>query len=271
MVKDGVGTFIDDAVAEVVLDLPPVNAVTTGMYVELTRVFNELSNRVDVQVILLRSAAARGFSAGADVKEQVAAASPAEPADVYRQRLATTCYDAIMDCAQPSIAVVHGFALGAGTVIAACCDIRYAADTARIGLPEINVGRCGGGRHLMRLIPQGKTRLMYFTGEPIAAEEAMRLDLVQGVFPAERVLEEARSLARTIAGKSPLGLRLAKRALNESESMEVKAGYRHEQTYTLRLGRHPDAREAVRATLERRPPVWTRAEPAKAGSAQSVS
>jgi enoyl-CoA hydratase len=257
MSGDGVYTSVDGPIAEVALNAPPVNAVTTQMYETLIATFRDLSVRTDVHVVLLRSELANGFSAGADIKQTVAAPSVAESADEYRARLARTCYDTIINCAQPTIAVINGYALGAGAVLAASCDIRYAADTATIGLPEINAGRCGGGRHLMRLVPQGKTRLMYFTGEPINAHEAFRLDLVQGVFPADSLMSEARALAQRIAAKSPLGLRLAKRALNECESMEVGIGYKHEQRYTLELAQTPDAREAVLATLEKRQPVWS--------------
>jgi enoyl-CoA hydratase len=247
---------IDGPVAEVIIDRPPVNAVTTAMYGDLIAAFEAVSRRTDVHCALLRSALPGGFSAGADIREAVAPEASLESPDQFRARLARTCYDRIVNCAQPTIAVVNGYALGAGAVLAASCDIRYMAASARIGLPEINAGRCGGGRHLMRLIPQGRLRLMYFTGEPMSAQEALHYDLVQAVLPDNQVLEQARALARRIAGKSPLGLRLAKRALNECESMELDEGYGHEQSYTLRLATTHDAAEAVAATLEKRAPRW---------------
>jgi enoyl-CoA hydratase/carnithine racemase len=253
---EGVRVETGDRVAEVILDRPPVNAVNTRMYESLIAVFRELSAREDVNVVILRSANERVFSAGADIRQTTDAPSIAESANEYRQRLARTCYDAILDCALPVIAVVNGTALGAGTVLAACCDIRVASAGARLGLPEINAGRCGGGRHLMRLIPQGKTRLMYFTGEPIDAVEAHRIELVQAVCEPGAELGYARALASRIAAKSPYGLRLAKRALNECEWMNVSDGYAREQVYTLRLNLHPDATEAAAAVLDRREPVW---------------
>jgi enoyl-CoA hydratase len=246
----------DGPVAEVILERPPVNAVTTDMYADLIAAFNALSERTDVHCILLRSALAKGFCAGADIREAVQSPMSFELPEVFRARMARTCYDRILNCAQPTIAVVNGYALGAGAVLAGCCDIRLAGEGARIGLPEINAGRCGGGRHLMRLIPQGRLRLMYFTGEPMPAAEALRFDLVQAVLPEEELLQHARELARQIAGKSPLGLRLAKRGLNESEAMDIDTGYGREQSFTLQLARTPDAAEAVAATLEKRPPRW---------------
>ncbi|SCG10661.1 Enoyl-CoA hydratase/carnithine racemase [Streptomyces sp. MnatMP-M27] len=252
----GVRLEIHGPVAEVVLDGPPVNAVTVGMYETLTTVFRGLSARTDVHAVILRSTV-RLFCAGADIKQPVEAVSPSESAAEMRQRMARTAYEAILDCALPTIAVINGAALGAGAVLAACCDIRYAADNARIGLPEINAGRCGGGSHLMRLLPQGQVRLMYLTGDPVDAQEAHRTGLVQRVATPDAVLAEARELAARIAAKSPLGLRLAKQALNEAENLPVRPGYAAEQVYTLRLGAHPDAAEAAKAVLEKRAPVWS--------------
>lgn len=243
-------------VAEVVLNRPPVNAVSVDLYSELIRIFRSFADRDDVHAVILRSANEKIFSAGADLKEALPESVTFEPSDEYRQRLARTCYEAILDCAVPTIAVVEGPALGAGAVLAACCDIRLASESARFGLPEVTVGRCGGGRHLMRLVPQGQVRLMYFTGEPIDAQEAYRVGLVEQVH-AEGVLKEARTLAENIASKSPFGLRMAKRSLNEAEDMAVRPGYAHEQKYTVMLGRTADAREAASAIMEKREPVWT--------------
>jgi enoyl-CoA hydratase/carnithine racemase len=244
-------------VAEVIIDRPPVNAVAVDLYSALISVFRSFAKQDDVHAVILRSANDRIFCAGADLKEILPDNVSFEASDEYRQRLARTCYDAVLDCALPTIAVVKGLALGAGAVLAACCDIRFAGESAQLGLPEITVGRCGGGRHLMRLVPQGTVRLMYFTGEPIDAVEAQRVGLVERVYADGAVLQEARTLAEKIACKSPLGLRLAKRALNEAEDMPVRAGYAHEQQYTLRLGRTADAKEAASAVMEKREPVWS--------------
>ena len=107
------------------------------------------------------------------------------------------------------ITVIDGPALGAGAVIAACCDIRYASERATIGMPEINVGRCGGGRHMMRLLPQGKMREMYWPAHR-DAQEAYRLGLFERVVPHGTERHAAMELAREIASKSPLALRRAK-------------------------------------------------------------
>ena len=156
------------------------------------------------------------------------------------------------NCAIPVIAAVNGPALGAGCVLASVCDIRIAAANATFGLPEINVGRCGGGAHVGRYVPQGMLRKMFFTGRPISAEEAYRVNLIEEIVPAERLMDAARELAGIISEKAPLGLRLGKKALNEIEFMPVEEGYAREQTYSTKLMHTEDAREATRAVVEKR-------------------
>ncbi len=245
-------------VGVITMDRPPVNAMSTEMYGELNDAFQVVSRREDISVVLLVSTSERCFNAGADVKElSVMTAAGDSGRDERRQALARTMFDSILGNRQPVIGVINGAALGAGAVIAACCDIRYASERATIGMPEINVGRCGGGRHMMRLLPQGKMREMYFTGRPIDAQEAYRLGLFQRVVPHGTEREAAMELAREIASKSPLALRLAKEALNACEPLPISEGYALEQTFTLRLAKSEDAKEATRAFVEKRSPVWS--------------
>ena len=130
----------------------------------------------------------------------------------------------------------------------------FRSENATFGLPEINVGRCGGGAHVGRLIPQGALRRMFFTGRPIDAREAYRTGLVDEVVAPIELLPAARRLAETIAAKAPLGLRLGKEALNAVEWMPVEDGYALEQKYSTRLMATEDAREAARAAIEKRAP-----------------
>ncbi|MFE4785865.1 enoyl-CoA hydratase-related protein [Streptomyces sp. NPDC056716] len=153
--------------------------------------------------------------------------------------------------------MVDGPAIGAGAVIASCCDMRMGSPRASFVLPEVNLGRCGGGRHLMRHLPQGVVRQMYFTGAPLAGEEARRFGFLDSLYDSAALAEAALERARGIAAKSPIALRLGKAALNESEPLSVQDGYAVEQQYTLRLARTDDAREALAARREKRAPVFT--------------
>lgn len=240
-------------IVTVTLDRPPVNALTLALYEQIAATFEAIGARSDVHCAIFTGAGTRAFCAGLDLKEFLAATPEQDP---ERARIVRHCFSAVRHCAIPVIAAVNGPALGAGCVLASICDIRIATNTATFGLPEINVGRCGGGAHIGRHVPQGVLRKMFFTGRPISADEAYRVNLVEEVVPADRLMEAARALAGIISEKAPLGLRLAKKALNEIECMPVEEGYAHEQTYSTQLMRTQDAREATRAVVEKRAPVF---------------
>jgi enoyl-CoA hydratase len=248
---DEVRVDLTGHIATVTIDRPPVNALTIDMYRQVARVFTELAARPELRCAILTAAGTRAFSAGLDVHEFLA--MPIE-ADEERQRIGLAAFTAISNCPVPLIGAINGVALGAGMVFASLCDTRIASASARFGLPEINVGRCGGASHLARLVPQGLVRRMFFTGEPIDAVTALRAGLVEEVVEPLELEEAARSLARRIASKSPLGLRLGKQALNAAEFLPVDEGYRVEQSYSAQLVQTHDSREALRAVVEKREP-----------------
>lgn len=244
---------IADKIATVTLNKQPVNALTSQLYQELGDVFDRLSNERQINCVILQSASAKAFCAGKDLKEFLAARVEDDPANAAIVR---RTFSAILNCAVPVIASINGPALGAGAVIASVCDIRVAAKTATFALPEINVGRCGGGAHLGRLIPQGALRKMFFTGQPIDATEAYRIGLVDQLVESNELTDAVRKLAETIAAKSPLGLRIGKKALREAECLPLEEGYANEQRYSTQLMHTEDAREATRAVVEKRAPVF---------------
>lgn len=241
-------------ILSVTLDSPPVNVLTMARYKRIAEIFDEVSAMDDVNCVIFSARGQKAFCAGLDLQEFLAATPEQDP---ERAAIVRATFKAVRHCAVPVIAAVNGPALGAGAVLAAVSDIRIASEKATFGMPEINVGRCGGGAHMGRLISPGMLRLLYFTGEPISAWEAHRIGLVEQVVPARRLLPAARELAEIIAAKSPIGLRMAKRALNEVEFMQVEDGYQVEQGYSTRLMHTHDAREATRAVVEKRPPVFT--------------
>jgi enoyl-CoA hydratase len=240
-------------IVTVTLNRPPVNALTLALYERIAETFEIIGTRTDVHCAIFTGAGTRAFCAGLDLKEFLAATPEQDP---ERARIVRHTFSAVRHCAIPVIAAVNGPALGAGCVLASVCDIRIAASTATFGLPEINVGRCGGGAHIGRHVPQGVLRKMFFTGRPISADEAYRVNLVEEVVPPDRLMDAARELAGVISEKAPLGLRIGKKALNEIEFMPVEDGYAREQIYSTHLMRTEDAREATRAVVEKRPPVF---------------
>lgn len=250
----GIETVFRDGVAEITIDCPPVNAITLADYKAVGEAFEAAEGWKDIHCVLFTAAGTRAFCAGLDLKEFLAATVEEDP---VRARVVRRCFASIRDCALPTIAAVNGPALGAGTVLASVCDIRLASERATFGMPEINVGRCGGAAHMGRHIPQGLLRRMFFTGEPIDAREAWRVGFVQEVVAADTLIETARTLARKIAAKAPLGLRLGKQALNQIEFLPVDEGYAIEQKFSTLLMKTGDSREATRAVIEKRAPVFT--------------
>jgi len=244
--------------ATIRLDRPPVNALSSGFYTELSAAFGRVGADPEVSVMVLMSASARAFCAGADITELAElSGADATDADARRQELARRVFGHLLNLPQPSIAVLDGPAIGAGAVIASCADMRMGSPRASFVLPEVSVGRCGGGRHMMRHLPQGVVRRMFFTGQPLSSEEALRFGLLDSVHDSAELAGAAMARARDIAANSPLALRLGKAALNESEALPVQEGYAVEQRYTLRLARTADAREALAARREKRAPRFT--------------
>lgn len=242
-----------NCIARVVIDRPPVNAITLELYKRIGDIFAETQSWSDVHCIVFTGAGSRAFCAGLDLNEFLAARVEDDP---HRASIIREAFSRVRRSAVPVIAAVNGPALGAGCVLSSLCDIRIAAEHATFGLPEINVGRCGGGAHLGRLIPQGMLRQMFFTGKPISAAEAYRVGLVNEVVPSDQLMDAAMQLASVISAKAPLGLRLGKEALNVAEFLSVEEGYEREQQYSTRLMATEDAREATRAVLEKRAPVF---------------
>lgn len=248
-------TAIENHVAVVTMDAPPVNAQSREFVEELISVFDVLNETPTVRVIVL-TGAGKVFSAGADIKSRAKVGQGA-PGDTYRHlRRTREVGFCIMESNKAVIAAVNGPALGAGMGLAVCSDIIVASDNAVFGLPEIDIGLMGGVRHTMRIFPHGLTRRMVLTGYRVPAEELYRRGLIEACVPREKLMDEAMAMAKNIASKSPMALKLAKRALNTVETMGLKDGYRFEQNLTVEMTQHEDSKEAMKAFMEKRPAVF---------------
>ena len=247
-------TEIQNHVAVVTMDAPPVNAQSLEFVEQLISTFDELNATAAVKVIVL-TGAGKVFSAGADIKSRNGAREIS--ADTYRHlRRAREVGFCIMESNKPVIAAVNGPALGAGLGIAVCCDIIMASENAVFGLPEIDIGLMGGVRHTMRLMPHSLTRKMVLSGYRAPAAELYRRGIIEECVSREQLLPTALKLANEIAKKSPMALKLAKRAINTVETMGLKDGYRFEQNLTVEMTQHEDSKEAMRAFIEKREPVF---------------
>jgi enoyl-CoA hydratase len=197
----------------------------------------------------------RAFAAGADIGEMAGAS----PIDMLRtNRIAQ--WDRVRRVGKPVIAAVAGWCLGGGCELAMALDLIVAAENARFGQPEINLGvipGAGGTQRLTRAVGKSAAMEMILTGEPIDAREAYRLGLVARVVPNELVVEDALALAAKIATKSPLALRLAKEAVNAAYEMSLTDALAHERRLFYLLFASEDQKEGMAAFLEKRDPEFT--------------
>jgi enoyl-CoA hydratase/carnithine racemase len=245
---------VADYVATVTMQAPPVNAQDRLFREETVRIFDVLHDTADVRAIVL-TGDGRAFSAGADLRERP---NLAEEAGGYprHNRLVRASFDAVLECGKPIVAAINGPAIGAGCVLALCCDILVAAEEAWLAMTEVDVGLAGGVRHVLRFFNQSDARLMIYTARRMAAPELYRMNVISACVPRPRLLDEALGIARDIAAKSPLAVQAAKRSFGLTEEMPLRDGYRYEQTQTVALAGTEDTKEAQRAFAEKRKPVF---------------
>lgn len=246
---------VEEGVAVVTLDNPPVNSMPIEAVEEMTAIFDTFNDRDDVLAVVL-TGAGKQFCAGADLKPSTTG-EPEQGYEWRRMRKVREISYSIIECKKPVIAAVNGAALGAGLGLVASCDILVASEKAVFGLPEIDVGLMGGGRHAMRILPHSLVRRMMLTGYRAPARELFDRGVIEACLPPEELMPYAMGIARQIAAKSPLAVAYAKDSLAAIENMTLRDGYRYEQGNTNRLKKSDDAKEAVRAFVEKRPPVFT--------------
>jgi enoyl-CoA hydratase len=219
-------------IAEVVMDNPPVNALTVAGWFELATIVRELGEDPNVRVVVLR-AEGRGFNAGVDIKEMQA--TEGHDALIGANRGCFAAFAAVYECAVPVIAAVNGYCLGGGVGLAGNADIVVASDDATFGLPEVDRGALGAATHLARLVPQHRMRAMVYTAATITAPELHDFGSVLRVVPLAELRAAAMEVAAEIAAKSPTVIRAAKESLNGIDPIDVKRSYRYEQGFTFEL------------------------------------
>ncbi len=242
-----------EAVSVVTVNRPTVlNALNAATVGELDRCLEALDTDVATRVIVLTGAGDRAFIAGADISE-LSQMTPATARDVSRRGQALC--DRIERSRKPVIAAVNGFALGGGCELAMACTFRLAADTASLGQPEVNLGLLpgfGGTQRLPRLIGPGRALEMLLGGEPVDAEEAWRLGLVNRVVPAAALQDEARAMAVALAEKPPVAVAYILDAVRSGMQMSLTEACDLEATLFGLVCATEDMREGTRAFLEKR-------------------
>ena len=245
----------EGAVAIVRLNRPEaLNALNEALMTELLDALAEFDADEAIRCIVL-TGNERAFAAGADIKE-MAGSSAIEM--LQRQRF--TQWDRIRKVRKPLIAAVSGFCLGGGNELALCCDLIVAAESARFGQPEINIGiipGAGGTQRLTHALGKARAMEIILTGRPITAREAYAAGLVTRVVANEVYLDEAKALAAEIATKPPLAVQLGKDAVLKSFDLTIEQGLDYERKNFYLLFASEDMREGMAAFIEKRPPQFT--------------
>lgn len=245
----------DGRIAIVTINRPKaLNILDSCTLEELARVMGDLKRDDDMRVVIVTGAGEKVFTAGADINE-LADQTPIAGREfaLAGQRV----FDLVENLGKPVIAAINGHALGGGCELAMACTLRIAADTAKLGQPEVNLGIMpgyAGTQRLARLVGKAKAMEMTLTGAPIGADEAARIGLVNRVVPAAELMAEARRLAATLADKAPIATRYIISAINQGLEMPFAEGCVFEATLFGLVATTEDMREGMRAFLEKRPP-----------------
>ena len=242
-------------IATVQLDRPEVlNALSEELMDELVAALESLDNDAEIRCIVL-TGNEKAFAAGADIKKSFVDATPAS---MLAQDL-TTRWERVRKIRTPIIAAVSGYCLGGGCELAMTCDIIVASETAQFGQPEINLGiipGAGGTQRLTRVIGKYRAMEMILTGRRVKADEAKAIGLAVQVFPLSTYLEDAKALARTIAEKPPIAVRLATEAIDLAYNSTLDAGLEFERKAFYLLFSTEDKKEGVDAFVNKRKAVF---------------
>jgi enoyl-CoA hydratase len=247
----------DGAIAVVTINRPKVlNALNTQTISELERVMREIQQDDGVRAVVLTGAGEKSFVAGADINE-LAVLTPAQGQQHGRRGQAV--FDLIEQLGKPVVAAVNGFALGGGCELAMACTLRIAADSARFGQPEINLGIIpgyAGSQRLPRLVGKGRALEILLTGDMVSATRAYEMGLVNRVVPAAELLTEARKLAAALASKAPVATRYIIEAVNHGLEMPLGDAQHLEGTLFGLVASTDDMKEGTKAFLEKRQASW---------------
>jgi enoyl-CoA hydratase len=245
----------DGAVAVITINRPQVlNALNLATIDELRRAALALKHDAAVRVVVITGSGDKSFVAGADVNE-LAVQTPAQGKELALR--GQHVFDLIENLGKPVIAAINGYALGGGCELAMACTLRVAADTARIGQPEINLGIIpgyGGTQRLARLVGKGVALELLLTGRQITAAEALQIGLVNRAVPAANLLSEAKALAAELALKAPIAVQYIIEAVHRGLEVSFDKGQFLEAALFGLVASTDDMREGTRAFLEKRKP-----------------
>lgn len=248
---------IENKIAVVRLNRPPMNPLSSKLFGELNELMDHLEDREDVRVVILTGAGEKAFAAGADISEM-------KDLDLHgmtrMNRVSREAFSRVDNFSKPVIAAVNGLALGGGLELALCCDFRILSENARVALPEINLGIIPGGggtQRLQRLIGQAKAKELLYFGDMIGAQDALACGLATKVVPPDSLMETALEMAAKLAEKAPVALRMIKTSLHTGAGTDLNSALTVEQLGFGNIFETHDKKEGMAAFAEKRKPVFT--------------
>ncbi|MEM2944304.1 MAG: enoyl-CoA hydratase-related protein [Methanomassiliicoccales archaeon] len=249
---------IEEPFATITINRPKaLNALSTTVLRELREALEKCEKDEKVKVVILTGAGEKAFVAGADIAEM----SSLGPLDAKSfSEYGNSVFRYIEKMSKPVIAAINGYALGGGCELLMACDIVIASERAKIGQPEVKLGippGFGGTQRMSRLIGKMKAKELIFTGEMIDAQEAYRIGLVNRVVPAEKLIEEAKNIAKLIASRGQIAVRMAKQLINEGINIDLDSGLTLEAKGFALCFSTGDQKEGMKAFLEKREAKFT--------------
>jgi len=247
-------TEIENNVAIVTIDHAPGNKLNTQVYLELTRLMNELEANESVRAIVITGAGNEAFVAGAEIEEMVDLDTVGM---MNLTQVTRVSFSRIENINKPVIAAINGEARGGGLELALCADLRIASENAQLAFPEINLGVIPGGggtQRIQKLVGLGAAKELLYFGEPIDAQRAYQLNIVNKVVPQDKLLATAKEWAEKLAQKAPVAIRQMKLAVNTGSNVDLETGLTIEATAYDGAFATQDCREGMAARLENRKP-----------------
>jgi enoyl-CoA hydratase len=248
---------IENHVAIVTINRPPVNPLNTQVFQELSQLFDELDMNDEVRAIVLTGSGEKAFVAGADINEMAGL----DLVGVNKMnKISRHVFSKIEQVNKPVIAAVNGIALGGGLELALACDLCICSEKAKFAFPEVGLGIIPGGggtQRLQKVVGQRMAKELLYFGEMFNAERALALQIVNKIVPPHEVLDAAKEWAEKLAQKPPVALQMLKLAVNQGSNVDLESGLILESTCFGNAFSTNDRKEGLQAFVEKRQPVYT--------------
>jgi enoyl-CoA hydratase len=247
----------EDGIGIITINRPQVlNALNIELYSELNKMFTEIEHDPEIRVVIITGAGDRAFAAGVDITEM----KDKNSVDIGRFiTIARWAGDRIYNLDKPVIAAINGYAFGGGNELALACDLRIASENAQFGQQEINVGVVPGGGaipRLTQLVGMARAKEIVFTGDVIDARSALQMGIINKVVSPDKLMEEAKTLAKKLLSKSSVMLSYAKKAFNTGVDLNLTAALDLDESYFARCFATEDQKEGMKAFTEKRKPEF---------------